>query len=155
LKPQRIPIKTPNKSDKSPETSAQTTPAKKESQTGDSGQSLPLKSPARKQLPNGLIVEDVSLGNGQTVSPGRKIEVKYIGRLSSNGKVFDSSLNKPFSFRHGVGEVIKGWDAGIKGMRVGGKRKLIIPPQLGYGTKGKGPIPPNATLEFEVELVKA
>jgi FK506-binding nuclear protein len=77
--------------------------------------------------------------------------MKYVGRLKSNGKVFDASKGAPFTFRLGVGEVIKGWDIGVKGMRVGDKRKLIIPPDMAYGKKGApGAIPPNAWLEFDI-----
>lgn len=81
--------------------------------------------------------------------------VKYVGRLKSNGKVFDATRgSKTFSFRLGVGEVIKGWDRGVEGMRVGDKRRLIIPPAMGYGASGAGKaIPPNAWLDFDVELV--
>ncbi|KAG2490536.1 hypothetical protein HYH03_010930 [Edaphochlamys debaryana] len=106
--------------------------------------------------PNGFTVEDVALGppHAKLAKPGNKVGVRYTGRLKSNGKVFDKSTGKPFQFRLGVGEVIKGWDLGVEGMRVGDKRRLTIPPQLAYGTSGvKGTIPPNATLEFDVELV--
>jgi FK506-binding nuclear protein len=117
--------------------------------------STPLKEPAVKKLPNGLQIEDLVIGTGETATPGKKVGVKYVGRLE-NGKMFDSSLKRPFGFRLGVGSVIKGWDMGVKGMKVGGKRKLVIPPALGYGAKGAAPeIPPNATLHFEVELVEA
>jgi FK506-binding nuclear protein len=84
----------------------------------------------------------------------RSVQMKYVGRLKSNGKVFDASKGAPFTFRLGVGEVIKGWDIGVKGMRVGDKRKLVIPPDMAYGKKGApGAIPPNAWLEFDIELV--
>jgi FK506-binding nuclear protein len=117
--------------------------------------STPLKEPAVKKLPNGLQIEDLVIGTGETATPGKKVSVKYVGKLE-NGKMFDSSLKRPFGFRLGVGSVIKGWDMGVKGMKVGGKRKLVIPPALGYGAKGAAPeIPPNATLHFEVELVEA
>ncbi|EFJ53031.1 hypothetical protein VOLCADRAFT_55081, partial [Volvox carteri f. nagariensis] len=101
-------------------------------------------------------IEDVSFGNphGKLAKPGQKVLVRYTGRLKSNGKVFDKSGQKPFQFRLGVGEVIKGWDLGVEGMRVGDKRRLVIPPQLAYGAAGvKGTIPSNSTLEFDVELV--
>eukprot|EP00195_Chlamydomonas_chlamydogama_P005861 CAMPEP_0202904994 /NCGR_PEP_ID=MMETSP1392-20130828/32009_1 /ASSEMBLY_ACC=CAM_ASM_000868 /TAXON_ID=225041 /ORGANISM="Chlamydomonas chlamydogama, Strain SAG 11-48b" /LENGTH=452 /DNA_ID=CAMNT_0049592893 /DNA_START=45 /DNA_END=1403 /DNA_ORIENTATION=- len=105
---------------------------------------------------NGFEIEEVKMGNanGKLAKAGKRVLVQYVGRLKSNGKVFDKSSGKPFSFRLGVGEVIKGWDVGVEGMRVGDKRKLVIPPQFAYGTSGvKGTIPPNATLEFDVELV--
>ncbi|KAJ0981163.1 hypothetical protein J5N97_009418 [Dioscorea zingiberensis] len=91
--------------------------------------------------------------DGKRASPGTKVSVQYIGRLK-NGKIFDSSVGgKPFKFRLGVGQVIKGWDVGINGMRVGDKRKLTIPPSMGYGNKNVGKIPANSWLVFDVELV--
>lgn len=83
-----------------------------------------------RELSNGLIIEDIQLGIGNPVQLGKKVKVLYIGKLM-NGKVFDKSLSHPFEFRLGVGNVIKGWDLGIKGMHEGGKRRLIIPPSLG------------------------
>ncbi|KAJ0981180.1 hypothetical protein J5N97_009435 [Dioscorea zingiberensis] len=108
-----------------------------------------------KTYPNGLVVEELSMGqpDGKRASPGTKVSVQYIGRLK-NGKIFDSSVGgKPFKFRLGVGQVIKGWDVGINGMRVGDKRKLTIPPSMGYGNKNVGKIPANSWLVFDVELV--
>ena len=105
---------------------------------------------------NGLEVENVMMGDpsGKLAKSGKRVMVLYVGRLKNGGKVFDKTGNKPFSFRLGVGEVIKGWDIGVDGMRVGDKRKLVIPPQLAYGPSGvKGTIPSNATLEFDIELV--
>jgi peptidylprolyl isomerase len=102
---------------------------------------------------------DLVVGSGALAVSGATLEMHYTGWLYRNGqrgKKFDSSLDsgKPFSFKLGAGEVIEGWDQGIQGMKVGGKRELIIPPALGYGTKGAPPdIPPNATLDFEVELL--
>ena len=102
----------------------------------------------------GVSILDVLLGDGKTAVLGSRVKVNYIGRLKSNNKVFDSS-KKPFSFKIGQGEVIRGWDVGIVGMRVGGKRKLTIPPEKAYGKKGAPPvIPGNATLEFDVSLVE-
>jgi FKBP-type peptidyl-prolyl cis-trans isomerase FkpA len=98
---------------------------------------------------------DIKVGDGATAVPGKTVTVNYTGWLT-NGKKFDSSLdrNQPFSFQLGNGQVIKGWDEGVAGMKVGGKRQLRIPPQLGYGTQGAGGvIPPNATLIFDVELL--
>jgi len=105
--------------------------------------------------PSGLIVEDINIGEGAAAAVGQKVTVHYTGWLT-NGAKFDSSKdrNDPFVFPLGGGRVIKGWDEGVQGMKVGGKRKLTIPPALGYGARGAGSvIPPNATLVFEVELL--
>jgi FKBP-type peptidyl-prolyl cis-trans isomerase FkpA len=102
-----------------------------------------------------LIIEDLVVGNGATATAGQSVSVHYTGWLT-NGQKFDSSVdrNDPFEFRLGAGQVIPGWDQGVAGMQVGGKRKLTIPPELGYGARGAGGvIPPNATLVFEVELL--
>lgn len=105
---------------------------------------------------NGLEIQDVVLGNGEEAKRGDAIAAHYVGTLS-NGQKFDSSYDRgePFSFVLGSGSVIKGWDLGLVGMRVGGKRKLIIPPDLGYGSRGAGGgiIPPDAILFFEIELM--
>lgn len=105
-------------------------------------------------LPNGLKIQDEVVGNGQEVKSGDTVTVNYIGTLE-NGTKFDSSYdrNQPFTTQIGVGQVIKGWDEGIVGMKEGGKRKLIIPADLGYGSQGVGSIPPNSTLIFEIELL--
>lgn len=102
-----------------------------------------------------LKIEDLKLGEGKEVKTGDNITIHYKGTLE-NGQKFDSSYDRgqPFQTKIGVGQVIKGWDQGVVGMKVGGKRRLIIPPDLGYGPMGYPPvIPPNATLIFEVELV--
>jgi peptidylprolyl isomerase len=97
---------------------------------------------------------DIVQGQGDVAQSGIHVMVLYTGRLA-NGTTFDSTIdrNHPFEFQLGSGQVIQGWDVGIKGMRVGGKRRLIIPPELGYGEGGSGPIPPNSTLTFDVELL--
>ena len=103
-----------------------------------------------------LVKEDLVVGTGIEAIPGKKVTVHYTGTLTS-GEKFDSSLDRgePFVFNLGSGQVIQGWDIGVAGMKVGGKRKLTIPPHLGYGERGAGAaIPPAATLLFEVELLK-
>ena len=105
--------------------------------------------------PSGLKYLDLQTGAGAVARPGQQAEVHYTGWLAT-GEKFDSSVDRrePFEFRLGAGEVIKGWDEGVAGMKVGGKRKLVIPPALGYGARGAGGvIPPNAELIFEVELL--
>jgi len=107
------------------------------------------------QSPAGLVIEELTVGAGATAAAGKKVTVHYTGWLT-DGKKFDSSKdrNDPFVFNLGAGQVIRGWDQGVQGMQVGGKRKLTIPPDLGYGARGAGGvIPPNATLVFEVELL--
>jgi FKBP-type peptidyl-prolyl cis-trans isomerase len=102
----------------------------------------------------GLKYVDEVVGTGESPSPGRIVIVHYTGWLE-NGTKFDSSVDRgrPFEFPIGARRVIKGWDEGVMTMKVGGKRKLIVPPDLGYGARGVGPIPPNSTLIFEVELL--
>jgi peptidylprolyl isomerase len=109
---------------------------------------------------SGLSYEDTAAGNGPSPSRGQNCVMHYTGWLWENGtkgNKFDSSLDRgrPFSFQLGVGQVIAGWDEGVGSMQVGGKRTLLIPPNLGYGPRGAGGvIPPNATLLFEVELLE-
>jgi peptidylprolyl isomerase len=104
---------------------------------------------------SGLRYEDITVGTGQSPQSGQDVTVHYTGTLV-DGTKFDSSLDRgqPFTFKIGVGQVIKGWDEGVMTMKVGGKRKLVIPPQLGYGARRMGDkIPPNSTLVFEIELI--
>ncbi len=107
------------------------------------------------QTTSGLHYEDIALGSGPAAQSGDQVQVHYTGWLE-DGTKFDSSLdrNQPFGFPLGAGRVIQGWDEGVAGMQVGGTRRLVIPPELGYGARGAGgAIPPNATLIFEVELL--
>ena len=110
-----------------------------------------------EEMENGFIIEDLVVAEGTEAQDYNKVVVNYTGTLE-DGSVFDSSLNpgrEPFTFTLGAGSVIKGWDLGVLGMKVGGKRKLTIPPELGYGDQGAGGvIPPGATLIFEVELLE-
>jgi FKBP-type peptidyl-prolyl cis-trans isomerase len=111
------------------------------------------------EMPNGLKYTDDTTGNGAEATAGKKVSVHYTGWLYNNGAKgakFDSSVDRgqPFQFTLGAHQVIAGWDEGVAGMKVGGKRTLIIPPELGYGARGAGGvIPPNATLMFDVELL--
>ena len=113
------------------------------------------------EVPDGLKYTDTKIGDGATAKAGNKVSVNYTGWLYENGakgKKFDSSLDRgqPFQFTLGAKQVIAGWDEGVAGMKVGGKRTLIIPPELGYGARGAGggAIPPNATLIFDVDLLQ-
>jgi len=112
------------------------------------------------EMPDGLKYTDTKTGDGATAKAGNKVSVNYTGWLSDNGakgKKFDSSVDRgqPFQFTLGQHQVIAGWDEGVAGMKVGGKRTLTIPPELGYGARGAGGvIPPNATLIFDVELLQ-
>lgn len=113
--------------------------------------------PEEITMDNGLKITDITIGKGLTAEKLDLVTVQYTGTLE-DGSVFDSSKDpgrQPFRFTLGVGQVIRGWDQGVNGMKVGGRRKLVIPPELGYGSQGAGKvIPPNATLTFEVKLLK-
>jgi len=105
------------------------------------------------KTPSGLEYWDIKVGTGAVAQGGHNVKVDYTGWLT-DGKKFDSSAGKPFPFMLGAGQVIKGWDEGVAGMKIGGKRQLRIPPDLAYGAKGyPGAIPPNATLIFDVQLL--
>jgi len=129
----RVIVPVPSSEQTSPSTSASASPAK----------------------PTGLLKEDIKVGTGPAAKTGDHVIVHYTGTLT-DGTKFDSSRDRdaPFDFSLGAGQVIKGWDEGVVGMRKGGKRKLTIPPELGYGPQGSPPkIPPNATLVFEIEMI--
>ena len=121
----------------------------------------PMAANQEVEMPDGLKYTDTKIGDGATARAGNKVSVHYTGWLSNNGtkgKKFDSSVDRgqPFQFTLGAHQVIAGWDEGVAGMKVGGTRTLIIPPELGYGARGAGggAIPPNATLIFDVELLQ-
>lgn len=126
---------------------------------GFNGQPLPSQDQANTEdienTPKELVVEDITEGTGEAVKSGDTIKIDYKGTLV-DGTVFDSSYDRgePFETQIGVGQVIKGWDEGVIGMKAGGKRKLTIPPDMAYGEQGVGNIPPNSTLIFEVELIE-
>jgi FKBP-type peptidyl-prolyl cis-trans isomerase FkpA len=114
----------------------------------------PAAEPDMQLTDSGLGIVDLKIGEGPEARAGMQVTVHYVGKLA-DGRMFDSSRERgrPFRFELGGGMVIPGWDEGVVGMRVGGLRRLIIPPQLGYGERGQPPIPPNAILEFEIELL--
>src|SRR5277367_2473621 len=114
-----------------------------------------MQQPNLVSTPSGLQYEDLKVGTGESPKSGQTVIVHYTGWLT-NGTKFDSSMDRaqPFEFQIGKGQVIKGWDEGVMSMKIGGKRKLTIPADLGYGARGAGGvIPPNATLLFDVELL--
>jgi FK506-binding nuclear protein len=109
----------------------------------------PAASSPAKKVVQGIVIDDKKIGTGVAAKNGHKLGMRYIGKLT-NGKVFDSNTKgKPFTFRLGKGEVIKGWDIGLAGMQVGGERRITIPPGMAYGKKGTPGIPGNSTLVFD------
>jgi peptidylprolyl isomerase len=118
--------------------------------------SKPAVAPPRGEPPADLVVDDVTEGTGDEATAGAQVEVHYVGVAWSTGEQFDASWDRgqTFEFRLGAGQVISGWDQGVQGMRVGGRRQLTIPPHLGYGARGAGGvIKPNETLVFVVDLL--
>jgi len=114
----------------------------------------PEPGPKKVKLASGLTYLELKEGKGPAAKNGDRLRVHYAGRLAKDGKPFDSTRGgTPFTFELGKGAVIKGWDEGLVGVKPGGKRKLLIPAKLAYGERGVGPIPPNADLIFDVELV--
>ncbi|AGL18420.1 FKBP-type peptidyl-prolyl cis-trans isomerase [Actinoplanes sp. N902-109] len=116
----------------------------------------PDVGPITGEPPAELVVEDLTVGDGAEAKPGQLVTVHYVGVAFSSGKEFDASYNRgePFEFGLGAGDVIGGWDQGVAGMKVGGRRKLTVPPHLGYGSRGAaGVIKPDETLIFVVDLL--
>ena len=145
------PAKEPAKKKEAPAPAKKEPPAKKKEPMTNV---IETKSKAKK-WPNGFEIHELKQGkaSGKLAKAGSRVTMKYVGKLT-NGKIFDQTKGKStFKFRLGVGEVIKGWDRGVEGMRVGDRRKLVCPPSMAYGSSRTGPIPPNSTLVFEVELV--
>lgn len=140
-------------SDKKSTTAATTSaPAPAPAPSATSAPAIPFPSGA---APKRLVVRDLKRGTGPAARPGQTLTLNYVGAGLSDRRVFDSSYRtgQPFSFALGSGQVIPGWDRGLVGMRVGGRRLLVIPPGLGYGAQGSGPIKPNETLVFVVDLL--
>lgn len=129
----------------------------KKTETTPSSDTAASAAGGQQSATESVKTEDLKAGNGTEATNGKTVSVHYTGTLASDGKKFDSSLDRgqPFKFVLGAGQVIKGWDLGVLGMKVGGKRKLTIPSSLAYGERGAGNvIPPNAALVFEVELLE-
>jgi peptidylprolyl isomerase len=148
---------TPTKTAAAPTATATPAPLGKVKVTGALGAKPKVKiTPINATPPANLVIKDLAKGHGKKAKAGDTVTVQYMGVLYANGTEFDASWDRgqPFSFPLGAGQVIPGWDKGVAGMRVGGRRVLTIPPSLGYGAQGQGPIPPNATLVFVVDLLK-
>jgi hypothetical protein len=116
--------------------------------------SLGIVEDSLRKVGRGVWVRDIQHGTGEPVDTGDVVSVHYVGQLA-NGETFDASDRRPFTFTLGNDQVIAGWEDGVRGMRVGGRRQLVIPPHLGYGATGAGRIPPDAVLVFDVTLVDA
>lgn len=161
--------KSPQQQQQKPVTNGTSTPGSNKKKKNKDGSGTPNNTPnsnskqqqnegnkgtPRKSLEGGVIVEDLKVGQGVPAKSGKMVSVYYVGKLKNNNKQFDSTTQgSGFKFRLGKGEVIKGWDVGLNGMKVGGKRRITIPSHMAYGNKGSPPaIPPNSTLVFDVEL---
>ena len=116
--------------------------------------SLGVVEDSLTRVGRGVYIRDIQPGDGVAADTGMVVELHYVGQLA-DGSMFSSTDRKPFTFRVGANEVIPGWEDGVYGMRVGARRQLIIPPHLGYGAQGEGPIPPDAVLIFDVTLIDA
>jgi peptidylprolyl isomerase len=138
-------------------TSSTESTAANESTTATAGKTKPKVTVPKGAPPKKLVVKELEKGAGAVAKPGDEVAVQYVGVNYKNGKEFDSSWsrNEPFSFQLGAGQVIPGWDQGVAGMKVGGRRELIIPPNLAYGAAGSPPaIGPNETLVFVIDLLE-
>lgn len=147
-------------SDSSTSSTSGTTSSSEESGSVQSGAEAAKRTRPKVEVPKGpapteLVTEDLIEGSGPEAKAGDEVTVQYAGVLYKTGKEFDASWNRgePFSFTLGAGGVIPGWDQGVEGMKVGGRRMLIIPPELAYGSQGGGPIPPESTLVFVIDLL--
>ncbi|HKF83203.1 MAG TPA: FKBP-type peptidyl-prolyl cis-trans isomerase [Solirubrobacterales bacterium] len=130
---------------------------KEEEKAAEEVAALPKPKIPSGRLPKKLVIVDRKTGSGATAKAGDEVSVRYVGILYKSKELFDANWNgdEPFTFELGAGEVIKGWDQGVQGMKAGGQRELFIPPSLAYGPEGIYPsIPPNSTLAFLVELLK-
>ncbi|KAF2900878.1 hypothetical protein ILUMI_05283 [Ignelater luminosus] len=160
-------LKTPNKQDKTPKqdkkenktpkqdkTPKENKTPKQKSEIATKSPGEQAQSPQKRTIEGGIIIQDIKVGDGPIAKSGKLLQVYYEGRLKHNNKLFDKLVQgQGFKFRLGKREVIKGWDVGVNGMKVGGKRRIVCPPAMAYGEKGSPPqIPPNSTLVFEVEL---
>jgi peptidylprolyl isomerase len=148
---------TPTKTAAAPTATATAAPVGKVKVTGALGAKPKVTiTPINATPPAKLVIKDIAKGHGKKAKAGDTVTVHYYGALYANGSEFDASWDRgqPFSFPLGAGQVIPGWDKGVVGMKVGGRRVLTIPPELGYGPQGSGPIPPNSTLVFVVDMLK-